>query len=124
MNYRSEKYLQFIREQPCCVSHSENKIVAHHVRIGKDGGMGLKPSDYYCIPLTVKLHDELHHIGEKTFFNKYFIEEKSLIFGYNLKYLYNFYRNEMEDWFGKIIGSENMEQSAINYIKELEQNKD
>jgi len=68
---RNKKYLNFIRSLPCCVTGSEWEIVAHHIRIGQNGGMGLKPNDYRCIPLTADKHGELHHMGEKTFYEYY-----------------------------------------------------
>lgn len=68
--HRSKKFLEWIRRQECFVSHSGQDVVAHHLRILGGGGMGLKPSDYQCLPLTANLHAQLHAHGEKTFFDK------------------------------------------------------
>lgn len=57
---RDEKYLAWIRKQPCLVSGSEYDVIAHHVRHGNPCGMGLKPSDYRCIPLRADIHVNLH----------------------------------------------------------------
>lgn len=69
--WRSKKYLDFIRSRPCCVSGAEVNVIAHHVRCLGHGGMGLKPPDYCCVPLTQELHQELHDKGERTFWDKY-----------------------------------------------------
>lgn len=41
--------------------------VAHHVRMGQGGGMGLKPTDYRSLPLTDAEHKKLHQHGEAYF---------------------------------------------------------
>ena len=42
-----------------------------HVRMGTDGGMGLKPSDKWTISLCHDHHVEQHHIGERAFEERY-----------------------------------------------------
>lgn len=44
--------------------------VAHHVRIRTDGGTGLKPTDYFSVPLSDEEHKRLHAIGEETFWRE------------------------------------------------------
>jgi hypothetical protein len=58
------------------VSGVEGDIVAHHVRCLGGGGMGLKPSDLMCVPLTPIEHERLHRIGEKTFWAEHSIDPK------------------------------------------------
>ena len=70
-NHRDSSYLEFIRSRPCIVSGSEVDVVAHHVRCLGGGGMGLKPSDYMCVPLTAYLHALLHQQGERNFYSQY-----------------------------------------------------
>lgn len=45
-----------------------------HVRMGTDGGMGLKPSDRYTVPLCPQCHrlapDAQHTIGEAEFWSR------------------------------------------------------
>ncbi len=76
-NYRNSKYLNWLRSQPCLVSGEKGEC-AHHVRLGTNGGKGLKPSDYFCIPLLMEYHtagkNALHMIGEQTFFRRYNID--------------------------------------------------
>ena len=67
MTFRNRDYLAFVRAQACCVTFSTYGVVAAHVRIGGDGGMGLKPSDYRAVPLTELEHRRQHAVGERTF---------------------------------------------------------
>lgn len=66
---RSPGHLAWVRGH-CCAAESEachGKIQAAHVRTGTDGGMGVKPSDRYAIPLCAGHHGEQHQCGETTF---------------------------------------------------------
>lgn len=64
---RSASHLKFIRSLPCCKCGSDRDAQAAHVRIGGDGGMGLKPSDGRVVPLCHPCHVEQHRVGERTF---------------------------------------------------------
>ena len=55
----------------CLFCGSKYSVQAHHIRLGTDGGIGLKPSDYYTIPLCVTHHKEVHDKGEFSTYNKY-----------------------------------------------------
>lgn len=78
---RSKDYRAFIREHSCCVClppveyqpffHARQNIQAAHTGIG---GVGIKASDYSCIPLCHEHHAEAHQHGEKTFQDKHNIE--------------------------------------------------
>lgn len=46
--------------------------MAAHVRIGTGGGMGIKPPDWFTIPLCDHHHKEQHAHGERTFGRKYY----------------------------------------------------
>lgn len=72
--FRDSNYLNWVRERQCLVSGYSENVVAHHVRIGLSGGMGIKPSDYRTLPLDSKLHMILHNIGEKTFWKDHKID--------------------------------------------------
>lgn len=63
---RSPKHLEFVRSLPCCVCLNPESVAAH-IRIGTDGGMGLKPSDFYTVPLCHACHTKQHNKGERTF---------------------------------------------------------
>ena len=41
--------------------------------------MGLKPSDFMCLPLTTTEHEKLHRIGEKTFWRDLGLDPSELI---------------------------------------------
>jgi hypothetical protein len=76
---RSEQYLSFIRSRPCAVTGQEYDIVAHHVRCLGGGGVGIKPSDFYCVPLTAEQHSLLHSEGEKSYWKRHGIDPQELI---------------------------------------------
>lgn len=76
---RCPSHLQWIRGCVCSVWGCKNtQIEAAHVRIGTDGGIGLKPSDKWTIPLCSDHHREQHQIGEKAFEKKYKINMKGI----------------------------------------------
>ncbi len=52
---RSEKYRRWIASQPCLICASPETQAAHTER----GGRGMKGSDYSCVPLCLRHHDEL-----------------------------------------------------------------
>lgn len=64
---RSRGHLDFIRGLPCCVCGKAPRSEAAHVRSGTDGGMGLKPSDKFTVPLCSRHHREQHQVGEVSF---------------------------------------------------------
>ena len=66
---RSRAHLQWVRGHVCAIDSDqcEGKVEAAHVRIGTDGGMGVKPSDIYTIPLCHFHHDQQHRLGERSF---------------------------------------------------------
>lgn len=75
MPARNEDYLNYIRKMPCMICRGQtddplemdHQSEAAHVRIGGDGGMGLKPSDYRSVPLCHIHHRSQHVSGERTF---------------------------------------------------------
>ncbi len=52
---------------------------AHHIRKGTDGGMGLKPSDMYAVPICNTCHREIHMKGEVSFYKKHGYEVEDII---------------------------------------------
>lgn len=72
---RSNGHLQWVRLQWECAAaghgNCNGKIQAAHVRKGTDGGLGVKPSDCWVIPLCAAHHAEQHALGEDTFAAKY-----------------------------------------------------
>ena len=88
--HRNQKYLSWLREQKCVVSN-EKAQCAHHIRLGTNGGTGIKPSDYFCLPLRNEYHTTgthaLHLIGEETFLKKFELEPIALFVKYLKDYL-------------------------------------
>jgi len=69
------QYKEFIASCGCIVTR-RGDVELHHLRIvGKSGvigsGMGKRPADIMCIPLTVEMHRTgryaIHRIGNKNF---------------------------------------------------------
>lgn len=90
--HRNQKFLSWLRLQNCVVSGKKAQC-AHHIRLGTNGGTGIKPSDYFCLPLRNEFHttgpDALHLIGEETFLNKFQLDPISLFIKYLKEYLAN-----------------------------------
>ena len=57
--WTSDKYLQWVKSQPCCVCNSIAND-AHHIIGSGLSGMGTKPHDFFVIPLCRVDHGELH----------------------------------------------------------------
>jgi len=89
---RSPKYLAWIRTQPCCATDCPPsdycQIVAHHVRSGNGGGIGMKVSDYRTIPLRADIHNELHgYCSEKQWYADFLdVHWDEMVLRYMLKY--------------------------------------
>ena len=66
---RDEKYRRYIAEQPCLICGGTD-VQASHIRIGQEGGMGLKPGDDLVWPLCVAHHAEFD-AGQREFIHKY-----------------------------------------------------
>jgi hypothetical protein len=67
--YRSQRHLKHVRSFACVACDASAPIEAAHLRIGTDGGMGMKPSDFYCTPLCRECHTK-QHMGEVTFWQQ------------------------------------------------------
>lgn len=90
--HRSEAYLDFIRLRPCHVTGQEVDVVAHHVRCLGGGGMGMKPTDYFCVPLVNSEHDRLHNMGEKSYWASHDIVPEEAILMHLLCFVAGYYR--------------------------------
>lgn len=64
---RSPAHRAFVRSHACCACGSQTAIECAHVRVGTDGGTGLKPSDRWTISLCKDCHSRQHQIGEPAF---------------------------------------------------------
>jgi len=63
---QNKKHLNFIRSLICVVCGQINPQAAH-VRIGANGGVGMKPDSRYTVPLCYQCHSKQHAIGELSF---------------------------------------------------------
>lgn len=76
---RSPAHRNFVRSHGCCVPGCQVKpIEVAHVRTGTGGGMGVKPSDRWCISLCRDHHGEQHRVGEGPFEKGHSIDMKAL----------------------------------------------
>jgi hypothetical protein len=64
---RSPAHRAWIRGHACSACGSQTAIECAHVRGGTDGGVGIKPSDRFCISLCKACHSDQHQMGERTF---------------------------------------------------------
>ena len=63
---------QWVRGHACCVPGCESRdIECAHVRPGTDGGLGLKPADFWCLSLCRVHHAEQHRVGEAAFAERF-----------------------------------------------------
>lgn len=85
---RCAPHLRFLRSLECAVKGRSvgltgiehlcgGRIEAAHVRIGTDGGTGMKPGDNWAIPLCADAHAQQHRIGELSFSAAYRIDMKA-----------------------------------------------
>lgn len=85
------RHRRYIRSLECSVKNcacqyrigiwenpEHRRIECAHVRTGTDGGTGLKPSDWWTIPLCAVRHREQHNVGEGTFERVYGLDMKAI----------------------------------------------
>jgi hypothetical protein len=75
---RSPAHRAWVRGHACSACGSQSGIECAHVRTGTDGGVGIKPSDRWCISLCKECHVRQHRIGERTFEVAWGIDMKAL----------------------------------------------
>lgn len=57
--WESRRYLKWIDDQPCVFTGRES--THHHTRCLGTGGIGMKPSDSYVLPVNqVRIHASIH----------------------------------------------------------------
>jgi len=84
--WKSEKYLEFIRKQPCIVCGYKT-TQAHHIRFANNSGTASKPSDTWTIPLCKLHHLEYHQIGRDTFYDRHGVDVFLDLFTLTRKYI-------------------------------------
>jgi transcription elongation factor Elf1 len=82
---RSPAHRKWVRGFACCACGSQSAIECAHVRVGTDGGTGIKPSDRHCVSLCKPCHSEQHQIGERAFEMKHKIDLKALAFAFFMR---------------------------------------
>jgi hypothetical protein len=80
---RSKKYMAWIRTLKCRVSDCYKPAIPHHAG---EGGVGLKCSDYFTLPLCDEHHKE-HDRGSVTFYDKYSIDKWKTIAELEAEYI-------------------------------------
>lgn len=65
--FTSQRHRNHVRGHACVMCDAAAPIEVAHVRLGTDGGMSKKPSDYYTVSLCKGCHTRQHEVGERTF---------------------------------------------------------
>ena len=81
--FRSPKYLEFVRTLPCVVCGAHG-VEAHHAITG---GVGIKGSDGFAIPLCPLHHREHDNRGKVTFYREHNLDRWELVARTLEKYL-------------------------------------
>lgn len=82
---RNKKYMNFIRDQECCLTGMEGNdhhgIDPHHEDLPGHGTMGGKCCDSRCIPIAHLLHCKMEDAGSsrKEVFSKYGVDPEEVI---------------------------------------------
>lgn len=76
--FKSQSHMNFVRKHACCACGSMVHIQVAHVRMGTDGGLGRKPSDFWTISLCRDCHDWQHRNSEQALEQKHGIDMKAL----------------------------------------------
>lgn len=74
---RSASHLKFLRSLPCCIC-GRAPSEACHIRAGTDGGMGVKPSDRFAVPMCTEHHRDQHQRGELAFWSGHGVDPTGL----------------------------------------------
>jgi len=66
---RRAQHLAFVRQLSCVACGKAAPSEAAHVRLGTDGGAGIKLSDRYSVSLCTSCHELQHRFGELRFWS-------------------------------------------------------
>jgi hypothetical protein len=75
---RSPAHRAWVRGHCCMACGSSAGIECAHVRVGTDGGVGIKPSDKWTVPLCRDCHARQHQIGEESFEKQWGVNLKAV----------------------------------------------
>ena len=71
--YRSQDYLDYIRQQVCVFCSHGPPSEPHHISWVDGGTMGGKPSDLFTIPVCRVCHDGFHRWAKEFKFDREFV---------------------------------------------------
>ena len=92
---RDPEYLSRVRKESCACCGIANKSEAHHMRINSLGGVGIKPSDAYTLPLCEDCHREIAHMqGNAELLKRFEWITKHMSIDEFMLIKYNRYRND------------------------------
>jgi hypothetical protein len=87
-----DEYLNYIRQQRCCICGDDTTVEAAHLRVGsinhdkRDTGMAEKSSDKWALPLCGAHHRQQHAAGnELAWWASYGIDPFALAMQYRVK---------------------------------------
>lgn len=80
---RDKAHLRWVATLPCIITGASD-VQSCHIRRGTDGGIGMKPSDCYVVPLSCQQHRIQHEIGELKFWYPYGGWEKAVVLAKDL----------------------------------------
>ena len=75
---RCPSHRKWVRGHCCMACGSSAGIECAHVRVGTDGGVGIKPSDKWTVPLCRDCHARQHQIGEESFEKQWGVNLKAV----------------------------------------------
>ena len=75
---RNATHLKFIRSLPCCTCAARAPSEAAHIRAGNDGGLGVKPSDRFTVPMCHGCHARQHQLGELAWWSGHGVDPTGL----------------------------------------------
>lgn len=68
------RHYAYVKTFPCAVRGCPNRPSDFaHLRSAANSGMGLKPADYYGVPLCRRHHMEQHRVGQRAFEKQYMV---------------------------------------------------
>jgi hypothetical protein len=99
-NQRCElpRHLDYIRSLPCVLCSAPPPSEAAHLRMGLGGGTGVKPHDYWTLPLCHAHHAHQHRVGEHVFWATKLQTDRQLMVKVMRAFARSLYSDEMTDY--------------------------
>ena len=85
---RDDKYRRWIASLPCLVTGRDD-VQCCHLRHNSNAGMGRKPSDSRCVPLSCGEHAKQHATSELKYYYNYGGVERAIVLAkelYKIRY--------------------------------------